>query len=129
MNIADSGPTPVAAVRNGNMVAVSFDHVVAGLAVYEYHRPVGFQVCDAAKRCSFVDGIRNLNEIDLDVAQFPDATTVRYCWADSPICNVYNSENLPAAPFEIQIVQAPKIGKQLVRKPRHHRLRSGRTGM
>jgi sialate O-acetylesterase len=96
---------------------------------YEYHRPIGFQVCDAAKLCSFVDAIRNKDEIDLDAAHISDATAVRYCWADSPICNVYNSEALPAVPFEIPIAHARQMGKQLVRKPRHHRLRSGRTGM
>jgi sialate O-acetylesterase len=129
MNVADSGPTPVAAVRTRGTVAVSFDHVGAGLVIYEYHRPVGFQICDAAKRCSFVHAIQNKDEIDLDVAHIRDAATVRYCWADSPICNVYNSEGLPAVPFEIPIAQASQVGKQLVRKPRHRRLRSGRTGM
>jgi sialate O-acetylesterase len=129
MNVADSGPTPVAAVRTRGTVAVSFDHVGAELVAYEYHRPIGFQVCDAAKRCGFVDAIQNKDEIDLDVAHIPGATAVRYCWADSPICNVYNSEALPAVPFEIPIAHARQMGKQLVRKPRHHRLRSGRTGM
>jgi sialate O-acetylesterase len=129
MNIADSGPTPVAAVRKRNMVTVSFAHVEKGLAVYESKRPFGFQVCDAAKNCSFVDAIQNKDEIDLDVAHLRNAATVRYCWADSPICNVYNSEGLPAVPFEIAIAHAPQVGKQLVRKPRHQSLRSRRTGM
>jgi sialate O-acetylesterase len=152
MNVADSGPTPVAAIRYRNTIAVSFAHTEKGLAVYESKRPVSFQVCDIAGLCEFVDATQRGNEIDLDISHLGDpasarvakqrdkvinpdvpqigkAATVRYCWADSPLCNVYNSENLPAVPFEIQITQAPQIGKQFVRKPRHHRLRGGKTGM
>ena len=69
------------------------------------------------KRCSFVDAIRNKDKIDLDAAHIRGAAIVRYCWADSPICNVYNSEGLPAVPFEIPITEPKRIGKQLVRKP------------
>ena len=31
-----------------------------------------------------------------DIAQ---PITVRYAWADNPVCNLYNRENLPASPF------------------------------
>jgi sialate O-acetylesterase len=126
MNVADSGPTPVSAVRTGNTVAVSFANIASGLAIYESNRPVGFQVCDKTKQCSFVDATRNKDEIDLDVALIRDAAAVRYCWADSPICNVYNLEGLPAVPFEIPIAMAApaQIGAQLVRKPNHSHVRS-----
>jgi sialate O-acetylesterase len=128
MNVVDSGPTPVAAVRTGNAVAVSFDHLAKGLVTYESNRPISFQVCDAAKHCSFVDATQNLYEIDLDVAQSPNATSVRYCWADSPICNVYNSENLPAVPFEMPITRATSAqsGTPLVRMQPIRNKRSGK---
>ncbi|MGA7710575.1 MAG: sialate O-acetylesterase [Rhizomicrobium sp.] len=118
MNVVDSGPTPVAATRDQNTVAVSFAHVAQGLLVTEAKRPVGFQVCDKAWNCSFVDAVQNKDEIDLDLSGVSDAVTVRYCWADSPLCNVYNSEGLPAVPFEMAIAQSQptQVGKQLVRK-------------
>jgi len=105
--IVAEGPTPLSAVRSGNVVALGFDNVGKGLVAYETNRPISFQLCDAAKHCSFVDALQKGNEIDLDAAQAPAATTVRFCWADSPICNVYNSEGLPAVPFEMEITQAP----------------------
>ncbi|MGA7674447.1 MAG: sialate O-acetylesterase [Rhizomicrobium sp.] len=111
MNVADSGPTPMAAVRKGNTIAVSFAHLEKGLAIYESKRPIGFQVCDKTKVCSFVDAMQNKDEIDLDVTHIRDTATVRYCWADSPICNVYNSEALPAVPFEIPITEATRLRK------------------
>ncbi len=124
-NIAATGPTPAAAIRNGNVVAVRFDNTGKGLTIYESNRPLSFEVCDSAKHCSFADAIQNKDEIDLDVTHMTDAAFVRFCWADSPICNVYNMEGLPAVPFEISITQAvpAKTEQQFVRKTRHPRIR------
>jgi sialate O-acetylesterase len=33
----------------------------------------------------------------------PSPTRVRYCWADSPICTLYDEAPLPAGPFEIPV--------------------------
>ena len=30
-------------------------------------------------------------------------TRVRFCWADSPLCNLYDTSGLPVGPFEIMI--------------------------
>jgi len=110
-DVVDSGPTPVSALRTGQTVAVRFANLAKGFAVYESNRPIGFQVCDKAKHCRFVDATRNKDEITLDVSHIRDAATVRYCWADSPICNVYNSEGLPTVPFELPIVAPTRLRK------------------
>ncbi len=119
--IVASGPTPLAAVRSGNVVKLSFGNVAAGLQVYESNRPVSFQLCDAEKHCSFADARQKQNEVDLDASKMPGAATVRFCWSDSPICNLYNSEGLPAVPFEIPIAQANTAHMEtlVTRKPRH----------
>ena len=31
------------------------------------------------------------------------ATRVRFCWADAPLCNLFDTEGLPVGPFELQI--------------------------
>jgi sialate O-acetylesterase len=90
---------------------VSFAHTDKGLTVYESNRPISFQVCDGAMHCRFVDARQNRNEIDLDVTKFRDPAFVRFCWADSPICNVYNSDGLPAVPFELPITVATRLRK------------------
>jgi sialate O-acetylesterase len=28
---------------------------------------------------------------------------VRFCWGDSPICNLYDGTGLPATPFELPV--------------------------
>ncbi|MDE1938531.1 MAG: sialate O-acetylesterase [Alphaproteobacteria bacterium] len=111
MNVVASGPTPVTAVRKRNTVAISFAHTDSGLLAYENNRPVSFQVCDKARRCRFVDAKQNKYTIDLDVTHIRDAAMVRFCWADSPICNIYNGYDLPAVPFELPITDATRRRK------------------
>ena len=123
-NIPATGPTPASAIRSGDIVAVRFDNSGKGLNVYEANRPISFEVCDAAKHCSFVDAIQNKDEIDLDVAQMNDTAFVRFCWADSPICNVSDSEGLPAVPFEMAIMQAAPAP---VEKPPLHKRNTSRS--
>ena len=129
-NIVASGPTPLTAVQNGNTVTVSFANVGNGLAIYESNRPISFELCDAAKHCSFVDATQNQNEIILDASLVPSPATVRFCWADSPICNVYNPDGLPAVPFEISVTQSAsaQIGTKLVREPQRRRIHSRKPG-
>jgi sialate O-acetylesterase len=28
---------------------------------------------------------------------------VRFCWADSPLCNLYDGVGLPVGPFELEV--------------------------
>ena len=125
-DVVDSGPTPVSAVRRGDSVAVRFANIADGIAIYEADNPVGFQVCNAAKRCNYASATAGRDEIDLNVSLMSDVATVRFCWDDSPICNVYNSAGLPAAPFEMAVTQAVqpatvKMEKRAVRAPRNSR--------
>jgi sialate O-acetylesterase len=121
LNIVDRGPTPVAATREGKTVFVKFDNVAAGLSAYEWDRVIGFSLCDAAGNCSFADGAVQHDQIKIDSAA--KAATVRYCWADSPLCNLTNSEGLPAGTFEIPI----STGKKLIRTPRYRDFRKGKS--
>ena len=111
MDVVDSGPTPVSAIRSGKTVAVTFANVANGFAIYESGRPVSFQLCDAANTCSFVDARQSGSQIDLDASHMRAAKSVRFCWSDSPVCNVYNSAGLPAVPFELPIVEATRARK------------------
>lgn len=119
-NVVASGPTPAAVVRRGRTIEVTFDNVADGLAIYEWNRAVGFQLCNAAGICRYASGVPVGHRIDLDGSQIRNATEVRFCWSDSPICNVYNSSGLPAVPFEMAISSPQHLRKALTRKP-HHR--------
>ena len=72
----------------------------AGLMVMGSNRPVGFQLCDAGEDCRFVDAALEGGEIVLAGARPTDAK-VRFCWGDSPLCNLYGPAGLPPSPFEL----------------------------
>jgi sialate O-acetylesterase len=104
-------PSPVAAWRSQGSVRVRFDTHGGGLEAVESNRPLGFQLCDRAQHCAFTDAKQQGTDIVLDASSAAQAVTVRYCWADSPICNLYDREGLPAMPFELPIgASTPDIG-------------------
>jgi sialate O-acetylesterase len=104
-------PSPVAAWRARSSVRVRFDTHGSGLEAVESNRPIGFQLCDRAGRCAFADAIQQGVDVVLDYPSASQAVTVRYCWADSPICNLYDRKGLPAVPFELPIgAAAPDAG-------------------
>ncbi|MGH8201531.1 MAG: sialate O-acetylesterase [Steroidobacteraceae bacterium] len=102
-NVVGVSPSPVGAFRAGDKVQVRFDTHGGGLETEESNRPLGFQLCDHAQHCTFVDAEQRGTDIVLDASSMAGAMTVRYCWADSPICDLYDREGLPAVPFELPI--------------------------
>lgn len=101
--VVGRSPGPIAAWRAGRSVVVSFDTHGGGLLTEESNRPIGFQLCGRAGHCAFVDATQHGDEVQLDASSIPSAVRVRYCWDDSPICNLYDREGLPAVPFELPI--------------------------
>ena len=106
--IEGSSPTPLTAARSGKTVTVKFDHVAKGLETREWNRAIGFSLCEAPDRCAYVDGIVGKDTVTLDASHHPKALSVRFCWADSPLCNLVSSEELPAVPFELPITLEKK---------------------
>ena len=95
-----SGPAPVSAVRDGADVVVTLDQPAV---VYGSARPAGFELCDAAESCRFVDAAVDGAKVRLTVPAGYAAVKVRFAWADSPVLNLYGQNRLPATPFELKI--------------------------
>jgi sialate O-acetylesterase len=95
-----SGPQAAVPVRSGNTVAIDFGQP---LVTYSANQPIGFELCGAALgSCRFVAAQLNGGVVSLDAGGGP-ADRVRYCWGDSPICNLYGKSGLPAGPFELPV--------------------------
>ena len=105
-SVVGASPSPVAAWRYRGAVQVRFDTHGGGLEAQESNRPIGFQLCDHRGRCAFVDAEQHGTDIILNESSAPPAVTVRYCWSDTPICNLYGRDGLPAVPFELPIGSA-----------------------
>lgn len=103
-NITPSGPMPLNAHRDANAVTVSFGDIDQGLVAYSHYGPISFELCgDATGSCEFADAHFDGAKVKLTASNMQTATRVRYGWADSPICTLYDKDGLPASPFEIQI--------------------------
>jgi sialate O-acetylesterase len=94
-----SGPTPAAVRRDARGLRLAFREVTGQLVTRGGDHVLGFQVCTAEARCRWATGVVEADIVRLDVAPDEPVAEVRYCWADNPLCNLYDSSGLPAGPF------------------------------
>jgi sialate O-acetylesterase len=101
--ITPSGPEAAAASASGGNVTVLFKNVDERLVAYSADTAIGFELCGERQgSCRFVPAALTGASVTLPAGAGP-ATRVRYCWADSPVCNLYDESGLPAGPFELRI--------------------------
>jgi sialate O-acetylesterase len=92
-----SGPVFRQATQEGSSLRLWFDHAqemrVKGEAL------TGFEVAGADGK--FQPAIARLDGVNVVVSslEVAEPVYVRYGWANSPVCNLYNGDGLPAAPF------------------------------
>ena len=101
---ATAGPVVVDARREGEGVAVTFSDVIGQLITYSAAQPIGFELCGSAPNtCQYADARIEGHRVVLSGANAATATQVRFCWADSPVCTLFDEARLPAGPFEIEV--------------------------
>ena len=109
--LSASGAVPESArPTSSERVTVKLGAFEGGLVAYNSKDPSAFELCGAAEgSCRFVsatlagDGQVVLNDSAAATHQRNGPTRVRYCWADSPLCNLYDGAGLPVGPFEIPV--------------------------
>ncbi len=102
-SISPSGPVALSAARSDGKIAVQFGDVERGLVAYSHDNPIGFELCaDTPGSCQFAEA-RIQGAQALLSAPIGAPTRVRYCWADSPVCTLFDGSGLPAGPFELRI--------------------------
>ncbi len=97
-HVEDSGPLFLHAVSEHKHMRVQFDHASGGLVVHGQQLK-GFEVAGADEK--FVPAQATIVK-DNVVASSTDVSKpkyVRYGWASSPDCNLFNQAGLPASPF------------------------------
>lgn len=103
-SVSASGPRVSQARMHGDRVIVSFVDLTGKLITYSSGSPIGFELCGAEQTsCRFVAATLADNAVTLDASTVAGVTRVRYCWADSPVCTLYDEAQLPAGPFEIEV--------------------------
>jgi sialate O-acetylesterase len=83
---------------------VTFGDVTGELTAFGADGPIGFELCAAQPgSCHYADAQIRGNTVVLHAASAAAATRVRHCWADGPVCTLFDGAGLPAGPFEIPI--------------------------
>jgi len=100
-----SGAQPKGAQRAIGGVDVTLGDFDGKLLVIGAKDPAGFELCGATQdTCHFVRAsLGDGGAVHLEDAAPEKATRVRFCWADAPLCNLYDTTGLPVGPFEVAI--------------------------
>ena len=84
----------------GNRIVVTFDHVGGGLDTFDVRDVRGFTI--AGEDQQFVNASARIvgkNQVEIWSDTITAPVSVRYAWAQNPICNLQNKEHLPVTPF------------------------------
>jgi sialate O-acetylesterase len=94
-----SGPIYREAVMDGAVLRVRFDSIGGGLVAKDGALKQ-FAIAGSDKKFVWADAVIEGDSVKVSSPQILRPAYVRYAWADNPAgANLYNSENLPAAPF------------------------------
>jgi len=79
-------------------IAVRFDHVGKGLEAKDGSLK-GFAICGEDQKWKWADAEIVGDTVEVSHADIEKPESVRYGWADHPVCNLFNKDGLPASPF------------------------------
>jgi len=94
-----SGPIYKSMKVDGSSIILSFDHVGGGLVAKGDGQLKGFSIAGADRKFVWADAKIDGNTVVVSSDKVSEPAAVRYAWADNPVCNFYNQEDLPASPF------------------------------
>ena len=99
-----SGPQPDKIGGQLRGMTISFSGVDGQLVTYSGSQVLGFELCgDTPGTCRFVRAELTGNSVMLYGTDGPPFTRVRFCWGESPVCNLYDKTGLPVTPFELKL--------------------------
>ena len=94
-----SGPLYESAKIEGDKLRVRFAHVGLGLEARGGGELRGFAVAGADRKFHWARARIEGDAVVVSSPDVPKPAAVRYAWADSPQCNLFNKDGLPASPF------------------------------
>jgi sialate O-acetylesterase len=85
---------------DGDGIVLSFQHLPSGWRPFDVNEPVGFTIAGEDKKfykaeAKIIDG----GKVRVSSPSVPKPVSVRYAWADNPVCNMYSAGGLPLTPF------------------------------
>jgi len=98
-NVVASGPMYKNYVAKGNKIIISFADTGLGLTTRDTARINGFTIAGVDKKFYWASARIEDNKVIVSSDKVDTPVAVRYAWSDNPVCNLVNSEGLPAIPF------------------------------
>ncbi len=98
-----SGPIFKSLRREGRELVVTFDYAGTGLKTRDGEEAKGFEIADASGDYHAAKAVIAGDTLKLHSSEVKRPISVRYAWAANPICNLVNSEDLPASPFRASV--------------------------
>lgn len=108
--IVYSGPAFDSLRVEGNALRLYFSHTGSGLTTPNGEPLKGFAVAGPDKVFHWAEARIAGNQVMIGSRAVPNPVAVRYGWAGSPDCNLYNREGLPASPFRSDEWELPPDG-------------------
>jgi sialate O-acetylesterase len=94
-----SGPLYESMQIEGSAIRVHFKHAGAGLVSQGDTQLQGFAIAGADRKFYWADARIEGETVVVSSRDVPKPVAVRYAWGDSPRCNLFNKDDLPASPF------------------------------
>ncbi|MGB2862656.1 MAG: sialate O-acetylesterase [Sedimentisphaerales bacterium] len=94
-----SGPIYKSIKVDGGSIILSYDHAGGGLVAKGDDTLKGFSIAGADRKFVWADAKIEGKTVVVSSDNVSEPVAVRYAWADNPVCNLYNQEDLPASPF------------------------------
>ena len=97
------GARPRSARASGERIVIRLADIEGGLRAMSTDQPGGFETCTASG-CAFAPARLVADRIILSPVESGETVThIRYCWADAPLCPLYDHAGLPVGPFELAV--------------------------
>ena len=100
VKIDHQSPRYASMQADSDAIVLSFNHLPAGWRPFDVNEPIGFTIAGDDKKfypatAKIVDG----GKIRVSSPSVPKPVSVRYAWADNPVCNMFSAGGLPLTPF------------------------------
>jgi len=94
-----AGPLYESMSVDGDKIRIRFSHIGSGLEAKAGAALRGFAVAGANRKFYWAEAEIDGDSVIVSNPSVSAPVAVRYAWGDSPECNLFNREGLPASPF------------------------------
>ncbi len=100
VNIPCQSPRYNSMEASGNMITLTFDHLLNGWRPFDVREARGFAIAGEDKKFVWADAkILKDGRVQVSSKDVAAPVAVRYGWAENPVLNMFNNSGLPLTPF------------------------------